>query len=259
MQPTPSTLRIACLLALTIGTAALPSSHAAPVPVAQYDLNGNTLDAVGTRHGSLVGSPSYVPGLSGQALDFTGTGHYMTLPGTFGDYAGVNAFSIALWFKLGVSGGDWDYLFYSSDDRPGMRINESDQLLFLFKGSIGDAPLPGDQPGALHPTPIPLDTWTHATMTWDGANFLGYINGSEVANLSLPFLTYGGGIRFGADTTSTRHLQGAIDSIRLYDYALSDVEVQAVYGEVPEPGTWLAGALFLAAAGAGLRRRQSAH
>ncbi|MFH0908838.1 MAG: LamG domain-containing protein [bacterium] len=82
-------------------------------------------------------------------------------------------------------------------------------------------------------------TWTHYVVTWDGtANSNGriYVNGASqtvqtasatfsgtnIFNSSMPF-------RVGAKSNGGWYFAGAIDDVRVYDYALSEGDVLALY------------------------------
>ena len=80
------------------------------------------------------------------------------------------------------------------------------------------------------PSPLPINTWTHLTVTYNGSTLTLYRNGVAVANsnvsatlspttLSLQI----GGSQFG------EYFKGLIDEVRIYNRALTATEIQATY------------------------------
>ncbi len=51
--------RMSCLLA---GALVWTTTAAGQAPVAKYDFENNVLDSVGSAHGTITGTPSYVAG-----------------------------------------------------------------------------------------------------------------------------------------------------------------------------------------------------
>ena len=142
-----------------IPQAYLYSATPPPTLVAHWELDdgsgGAALDSAGGDHnGTLTGSQSWTTGLLGGALDFDGTGDYVTIP-SFSPFA--NGFSVALWARptavgsyakfidFGEAGPGDDNIYFG-------RKGGSDELtLNSMSGASGmqvDAPgLTLDEPG----------------------------------------------------------------------------------------------------------------
>ena len=79
------------------------------------------------------------------------------------------------------------------------------------------------------PTALPMNTWTHLALTYDGATLRLYVNGVQVSSLaqtgSLPTST--NPLQIGGDSIYGQYFQGTIDEIRIYNRALSASEIQA--------------------------------
>lgn len=80
----------------------------------------------------------------------------------------------------------------------------------------------------------PVDTWNYVTVSWDGNNVNYYLNGVllETEIITTPPDTGSGDLNIGygrANWYSAYH-DGQIDDVRLYDRALSDTEIAALYG-----------------------------
>ena len=61
--------------------------HAAP-QLGQWNFNGNATDSVNTSHGTAIGTPAYVAGKIGQAVDLDGADDYIDLPDAVGPHHG---------------------------------------------------------------------------------------------------------------------------------------------------------------------------
>src|SRR5262249_48823461 len=79
------------------------------------------------------------------------------------------------------------------------------------------------------PTALPLYTWRHLALTYDGATLRLYVNGVQVSSLartgSLPTST--NPLQIGGDSIYGQYFKGKIDEIRVYNRALSASEIQA--------------------------------
>ena len=80
------------------------------------------------------------------------------------------------------------------------------------------------------PSPLPINTWTHLAVTYNGSTLTLYRNGVAVANsnvsatLSPTTLNLQiGGSQFG------EYFKGLIDEVRIYNRALTATEIQATY------------------------------
>ena len=94
-------------------------------------------------------------------------------------------------------------------------------------------------------TTLSANTWYHVVGTYDGATARIYVNGA--LDGSNDFVSTGTGntdpLMIGGRDNNTDMFDGAIDDVRLYDRALSDSEVSAMYQAAgpcyrsPTPGT----------------------
>ena len=76
---------------------------------------------------------------------------------------------------------------------------------------------------------LPLNTWTHLAVTYDGTTLRLYVNGSQVGSRAVasPLLTSTGVLRFGGNSVWGEFFAGRIDEVRLYNRALAVAEIQA--------------------------------
>jgi hypothetical protein len=76
---------------------------------------------------------------------------------------------------------------------------------------------------------IGVNTWTHVAGTYDGTTLRLFVNGTQVASLSVSGAMPGstGPLRIGGNSIWGEHFRGRIDEVRVYNRALSAAELQA--------------------------------
>ena len=82
---------------------------------------------------------------------------------------------------------------------------------------------------ASSPPALGLSTWTHLAMTWDGSVLRLFVDGAEVAAQPAPgaLLTSTGQLRIGGNSLRGEFFTGLIDEVRVYDRALSAMQISA--------------------------------
>ncbi len=77
------------------------------------------------------------------------------------------------------------------------------------------------------PAALPLDVWTHVTLTYDGATMRLYVDGSQAASRAQTgsIATSTGALRIGGNNVWGEYFQGTLDEIRIYNRALSAGEI----------------------------------
>jgi concanavalin A-like lectin/glucanase superfamily protein/galactose oxidase-like protein/Big-like domain-containing protein len=78
-------------------------------------------------------------------------------------------------------------------------------------------------------TSIRTNTWTHLAATYDGSSLRLFVNGVEVDStpLSSPMTTSAGPLRIGGNSSRGEYFRGLIDDVRIYNRALSAIEIKA--------------------------------
>ena len=91
---------------------------------------------------------------------------------------------------------------------------------------------------------LPTAIWSHLAATYDGSTLRLYVNGVEVANapISGNLGVSNGVLRIGGNAALGEYFNGTIDDLRIYDRALSSVEVQSDMA-TPVPGAAAAASL----------------
>ncbi len=79
------------------------------------------------------------------------------------------------------------------------------------------------------PAAIPINTWTHLAQTYDGTTLRLYVNGTQVVTLAATGLieTTASPLWIGGNNPYNEYFQGRIDDVRVYNRALTALEIQA--------------------------------
>jgi len=206
---------------------------------AYYPLDGDASDAAGAHHGTISGTPDFVPGFQGQALDLASNAtvpQYVSVPYS-ADFA-MNSFTVAAWINV----KDLDALRailgtrFNSDNTFDVKVEAT-----RVHGDIGDGSVwlnTSVDIDAAHGGVVGLNEWHHiAYAVDDTADTAGlYLDGvlsATVAFSGTPlFMKPDQELRIG-NCSGTEYMNGRIDEVRIYDRALSMAEVA---GLVDRPG-----------------------
>jgi hypothetical protein len=87
----------------------------------------------------------------------------------------------------------------------------------------------GGDVGLAGPSTLPLNTWSHLAVSYDGATLRLYVNGAQVATsaLSGPMATSASPLRIGGNAVWSEWFTGLIDEVRVHDRALSASQIAA--------------------------------
>jgi hypothetical protein len=212
--------------------------------IAYYAFENNANDSsVNGLHGTVVGDPTYVEGLAGygMAMDFDGTDDLVEL----GKFDVVGGITLATWIKADdfeindarviSKAKEW-----GGDDHFWMLSTMSEtSLRFRLKTDEG----PGTATLISDPV-LEAGVWTHVVAAWDGSMMRIYKDGVEVASQEKggsavavdPAVSVAIGSQpsdaFASDPSHVaKFFDGLIDEVRIYDRALSDLEVRYLAGD----------------------------
>lgn len=203
--------------------------------VARYKLEGDLLDSSGNGHDGTFGgnadlAAKFVTGPTGfgQGLLFNGAGGHQNVEcGTFNPSAATGRLTVALWAKWNGPTDQWQGLIGKRDSWA------TDDMMWHLEvnrdaGTIGFARYdvyPGSGSAKL-----PVGTWAHVAVTFDGTTARFYLNGAETGNGSFSFGNdKEAAVHFGSDDPNGGNaFNGALDDVRLYDTALTADEVKAL-------------------------------
>jgi len=176
-----------------------------------YDVSGNGND------GTINGSPNWVPGVGGSALEFDGSNDYVGTGKRLLD--NMSEFTIACWVAAGNPGSS----------RIGL-VGQNDLIEMGFMS--GNAEMWTAVTGTTTTAwTFENYTWHHITITGDATSTKVYLDGELKA-------TGGGTSNYGTSTYnvniggggvwdgSGNWFLGQIDDVRIYNHALSQIEIQ---------------------------------
>lgn len=207
-------------------TATESTYESTPKPIV-YEFEGNANSSDGSANGTVTGTPAYVDGVVGQAIQLNGTSSYVTLPAEhpMSDY---EAITISTWVKWN-GGSNWQRIFdFGKGTSNYMFLTPKRGTLMRF------AIINGGSEKVLDTPQLPVGQWTHVALTLGGGGATLYVNGEAKATNSnvaikpsdfAPNLNYIGKSQFASDPL----FNGLIDEFSIYDYALSAAEIERVY------------------------------
>ena len=244
-------------VSVTLNVASAPPAGTAPVGAWGFDeANGaSVVDASGRGNtGTIAGATRTTSGRFGSALTFDGVNDWVTVP----DSASLdlsNRATLEAWVNPSALGSTWRtvllkeqpgqlvYALYASNDiaRPSGHLFTSGDLF-----SNGNAALP-------------LNTWSHLALTWDGTTLRLFVGGNQVASRTLTgtLVNSTGALRFGGNGVWPEWFAGRLDEIRVYDRALTQTELQTDM-LAPVAGTGVARATGAARSGPAARAQAGA-
>jgi hypothetical protein len=200
-----------------------------------YDVTGHGYDATATGTG--VGIDS---GVSGQALNCPDSGYDISAANSENNF-NLTTFSIECWAYLNASPSqypaeaklfDYQNIAPSGGTRNGytLYIDPSGHVAFTMSSSDGSA---WEQ--ATSSTIVAGKAWYFLTATYDSSYLRLYVNGVLDASLSYQgtYLAPGANARIGCQRRTngivSRFLNGRIDELKLYNYALPQDSINAHY------------------------------
>jgi hypothetical protein len=211
----------------------VPSTNCAPPPaglVSWWSAEGNPLDSADSNNGTLQGGATFTPGKVGQAFRFS--------PASGGTVFVPDAANLRLTNQLTIEA--WINTLSTNEDRGivskvGFATGNNGYQIGLSGNSLlGQFNSPGLSWPAYQimcPLPIATGVWHHVAWTYDQSAMKLYFNGQPVATNVIgahPIATTTTDLRIsGADDHV--YFDGMIDEPAVYNRALSDAEIAAIY------------------------------
>ena len=206
----------------------------------KLDENSGTVasDSSGSNnHGTLAGGPTWVPGISGSALHFDGSGMTGAASNTVNagnnpSLNGIIDYTLSFWVKFDPgyvgNGGPWANLIGKTqgyDFSFMMYVNSAGHIRAHHTQSNGTYVLVDST------APVPTGEWLQIAQVADGDHIRLYINGVEAAPagaydgtaLDIP----GANTYIGQDTRENT-LIGSIDEVRIYNRGIEPEEAEDI-------------------------------
>jgi hypothetical protein len=217
------------VLCLCINTALATVAEPNLISWWKLDDGGGTTatDSAGSNNGSLQGDPQWTTGKIGGALDFDGSGDYVSVPDN--SSLDLTSFTITAWIYADGTPDDWDTIVDKADDSIFgyvMRINSEKK----FQGRVRVANGTNYQVDA--PDVFPTDQWVFVAWSYNSSSSKIYINDSMVNEASGGGQDSSSGNDFIIASRGTdRFFNGKIDDVRIYNEVLSSEEIEEIYLE----------------------------
>lgn len=186
--------------------------------------NGNTGTLV-----SLSTTTDRVAGKIGQALSFNGNNSYVHVPSSSSISLG-SALTVSAWINpidFNVVGGVSPRVVSKVDDS-----SNSYQLILSGATIFVEVQKSGVTTGLDTLSSITPGKWWHVVATWDGTNYVIYLNGAAQSSISENDATFTTetDMRIGArESTQHGNFHGTMDDVRIYNRALTAGEVKQLY------------------------------
>jgi hypothetical protein len=212
-----------------------PTSTPSPTPgntsgylVASYSFNEGTGSTVSDssgkgNNGTITGATWSTSGKYGKALSFNGTSNYVSVPDAT-PLELTNGMTLEAWVNPSTLSG-WRTILLKE---------QSGNLTYaLYANTDGNVPSGEMYVGAntdiRGSAQLPLNTWSHVAVTYNGSVFKFFLNGTEIfsKNISGSMSVSNGQLRIGGNTIWGEYFKGMIDEIRIYNKDLSQSEIQS--------------------------------
>ena len=224
------------LATLAFAAGSLPAAQAqSSGPVAEYSFdagsglvladmsgNGNTM--------TLINGPAWVPGRSGTALAFDASNDRVVAQAYVPELnLEGGSLTLSAWIYP-RSNSTWQMIVLKPAGA-GHAAPYFDWSMHRQKGTgnlIGFLGCDGQQRSST--ATMPLNTWTHVAVTYDGKALRHYLNGALDRTTPLTCAvknTTSQPIRIGANGGNGEVMNGSVDDVRIYNRALSAVEIAA--------------------------------
>ena len=192
---------------------------------ARYAFDSNVNDMLGLNHASASGSPSYIDGKLGKAINLDGSNDIVTLPD---GVVNTEDITIAAWVYWD-GGSNWQRIFDFG--------NSTNNYMFLTPSSSSSTLRfeinNGGISQQIETSRLTIARWMHLAVTLSGDTGSLYVNGVlRASNSSMtinpkdfnPSTNYIGDSQFSSDPL----FNGKIDDFRIYNYALSLEEIESL-------------------------------
>ena len=198
--------------------------------VSWWKAEGNALDQAGINNGEIQSGASYAAGRVGRAFSFDPASGSVLVPDS-SSLQLTDQITIEAWIK--TRGVSTDYGIVSKVGGAGG--NNGYQFLISGNRLMGQFNSPGEGWPSARVTSgglIASGVWYHVAWTYDQSAMKLYVNGRLVATEVIgpkPIAVSSSNLRISGDDNLHIYFDGLIDEPSIYNRALSDAEIAAIY------------------------------
>jgi hypothetical protein len=201
---------------------------------AVYDSSGNA------NRGTIVAG-SWSTGHTGSALSYDGAGDYIQTPSAPSINVMSSGLTVSMWVNI-TAGSAIDYVLLAKPWNNGTTGNPSYSYGLEYDANgahtidfyFGDTLNTTRGPYSVVPA---TGGWTHVAYTYDGTTVKGYLDG--VLKIAAPadgqIQTRPTNLRLGVDPAGNQGFKGKLDDVRIYNRALTQLEIQTDMGKAVSP------------------------
>ena len=183
-----------------------------------------TADASGNRNnGILQGATWTTSGKFGKAVSFNGSNSWITVNDSNSLHL-TTAMTLEAWVYPTANQSGWRSVMQKETDAYFLTASSDAGPL----RNAGGGTFNGNVANTISPAGLPVDSWSHVAVTYDGANLRLYVNGSQVSSRSQSgtIQVTSSPLRIGGNSVYGEYFEGYIDEARIYSQALSQTQIQ---------------------------------
>ena len=195
----------------------------------QFENNANDSSTFGNT-GTLVGTPTFATGQTGQAISLNGTSQWASVPDDDTSLDLTTGMTLAAWIRPTDAAPDTQDLIKKADTT-GTTVNGY-ELSLAVSGKVF-VRLNNNVATRVDSTsdyPLNNTAWMHVAATFDGATIRLYINGVQQGSVAstTPITVNTLPLAIGAQSDNSRWFGGLMDDARVYATALSASQIAAL-------------------------------
>jgi TM2 domain-containing membrane protein YozV len=191
-------------------------NEGAGTTVADASGNGNT--------GTISGAAWSIQGRYGSALSFNGTNSVVVI-NSAPSLNLTTGMTLSAWVYPTANESGWRTIMQREVNAYYLHASSGSGVLFpAAGGTFGSV-----DNSLVAPYAIPVSTWSHLAVTYDGAALRLFVNGAQVNSVlqTAPIETNTKPLRIGGNSPYGEYFQGLIDEVRIYNRALTAAEIQS--------------------------------
>ena len=189
-----------------------------PLPIAQWKLDGNANDSIGTNNGTAT-NITWQQGKVNDGAVFNGSSSKINLS----TITLTGDFTVSFWFKLPVSASSaWGSVLAPSTGPTGAIA------IYNYAPYVGLVGIAGTLVTANTNTYLTPNVWSYITITRTGSDTTIYINGVQNGNIGtcVGTVTYD---VMGYFAQYNSYVEGSLDEISIFDYAQNPTQIADLY------------------------------